>query len=342
MSFRVVASQRRRCDALGLAPGMLERVPDFQYAMLEMIGRSRRTGAMQKELAKRVNLPPKNCFHHIKHLEQTLGLIVKKSVLDMSVTPSSPTNLIHLKRFAPDPAADLPAPKKAGRKSKQAAKAEEAEEEQKEEGGPDVLSPMFDYAALMEEICKLLADAKDHVLMASNLKEFLGLKGRRHRTAGGTSAKTGARWRTVRRRLIEGGYVVEFCGNVMAENSTVVVADCLRLLKPFSRSASGRAEEAESDQESDDDEGVFVLERSVRVRDALLALVAIRLTAVASLTTSCTGRSRTQVPRASTRPTSSASRACRARCSSARSTCWPTTTAWSGCRTSRPPGASRP
>ncbi len=170
--------------------------------MLEEIGRARGPGVMQNELSKRVELSPKNLFHHLKKL-LSLSLLCKNEVLDMSTTPSVKTNLLRLKRFEAVQLRIATTPHAAVADAQS--------------------GTTLDSRKLLAQITTLLAGSPQQALPEVHVKRSFGLFGKKVR---GNSV---VRWRTLKKRLLDGGHIEEFDANVEGKAET-----CLRLKKLFS------------------------------------------------------------------------------------------------------------
>lgn len=178
---------------------------DVQMSVLEIVGKSREKGVLQKTLSEQTKIDPRNLFHHIKKLE-SYNLMYRWSMfgfvqfaiflwphtserVEVTATDSKKkvtnTKLVLLARFA----------RNYGNND--------------EDGDGTIQIP----AHAMREVCRLLKNAKDnilfpskkkmlwldiHILSEDDLVATLSFQGLEH--------KRRKRWKKLRERLEEGEY----------------------------------------------------------------------------------------------------------------------------------------
>ncbi|XP_010498096.1 PREDICTED: uncharacterized protein LOC104775855 [Camelina sativa] len=223
LDLRIVANEKLRGNFVGLydAQSNNTTISAIQRRVLERLAVARANGVAQNLLAKEFGIEGRNFFYIVKHLESR-GLAVKQPAIvrtkevdgegDSKTTSCISTNMIYLSRYA----------KPLGSQQRFEICKEDSlmDTPMKEQEATKDDTLIKDYLPAMQAICDKLEEAKDKVLVVSDVKQDLGYLGShsRHRA-----------WRSVCRRLTDSHVVEEF--DAVVNNK---VERCLRLLKRFS------------------------------------------------------------------------------------------------------------
>ncbi|KAG2439156.1 hypothetical protein HXX76_004523 [Chlamydomonas incerta] len=231
--FRLVASEAVRMSVLGVYELMDTRFPlsDLQLAALEAIGRTRGRGAINADLANRMDVAYRNFYYIVKSLEMR-KLIVKNPVVfappGVTTTVSS---VLHLPRFQPAI--------KLG--PGQMFKTVDAIR------GMEVATYVLqDDNLYMRLICSTIAETEERFVVEADLKVVCGFRGKRgHRL-----------WRRMRKKLEDTGYLRMESSNVRGRT-----VPCVRLMKEWKppteaggeegpeEAGEGEGEDADEDEE---------------------------------------------------------------------------------------------
>ncbi|CAD7696952.1 unnamed protein product [Ostreobium quekettii] len=207
----LVASQELRDCVLGVYDlrHCRFRLSSTMMQTLEAIGATRHKGAVQCDLATNLDIPHKNFFFVLKHLENR-GLIVKNQLLMTRPTTSThalQTNIVHLRQFAP--ANSLP------HFERFEADHQDSDDDVHEGGSRYSMSKD---APMMRSICERISATDNKVLLERDLKMSFGFR-----------FKTGHRvWRRLQRKMRECRLIERFVGTV--DGKPVV---CIRLLMNY-------------------------------------------------------------------------------------------------------------
>ncbi|CAG9464496.1 unnamed protein product [Pedinophyceae sp. YPF-701] len=197
-------------------------IPDSHLKIVEILARARHQGALQRDVARLVNLKPENLWAQLRQLE-TRGLLVKFPIAAVNTTQESntvTTNILFLPTFAPRIRAG-----KAHRFMPAS------------DGGEKVQYILNDQEAPLRDICELLERHNGGPVLEKTFKAELGY----------VKVEGNRAWRRVREKLVRDGYIElgsapkPTTGNKRKDDSRQAT---IRLLRPFGPAAD----------ESDEDE----------------------------------------------------------------------------------------
>uniref|UniRef100_A0A7S3VKM4 B-block binding subunit of TFIIIC domain-containing protein n=1 Tax=Dunaliella tertiolecta TaxID=3047 RepID=A0A7S3VKM4_DUNTE len=230
---RIKASTLARNNVLGLYDAHTSRfqLSGPQIMTLETIARARHLGALQSNLASKMNITNANFFYVVKCLEER-GLIARTPVLLTTQRTARSngvltTNVLHLTRYAP--------PVRLG--PSQVFKMVEVQGHHQQLDADTATYTIQDESRFMRLVSERIASTVGKAVIESELKIVLGFTGKKgHRY-----------WRRIKGKLLKNGnihvYVAEMNGKAVT---------CVKLLKEY----TGPAEEGEGDGDEGEAEAI--------------------------------------------------------------------------------------
>ncbi|KAK9808877.1 hypothetical protein WJX72_005577 [[Myrmecia] bisecta] len=194
----IKAKPHVRDHALGIYDEADICVDPLQRAAVEAVGRSRRTGRLQSDIAKLLGKKAQNFHYVMKHLD-TRGLCVRNPLVlnQGGASHHSTTSIVHLPRFAPT--------LKPGQTFKRDTATGET-------------WVADDDTVKLKAICDVLEACQDQQALQSDLKVKCGFR-----------APSGHRlWRRLKARLEKSGHISELVVRFNGKSSS-----CIKLNKPY-------------------------------------------------------------------------------------------------------------
>eukprot|EP00210_Caulerpa_lentillifera_P001498 g1436.t1 len=242
----LIASEGCRHRVLGVCDALTSRfkLSEKQLETLEEIGKSRKTGCLQSDLARIVGIEHKNFFFIMKQLEGR-HLAVRNPIIlnrnEAESNQSATTNIIHLPCFAPD----------IKLQQFQTFHMVEASDNDDEEDIESGIYRMRDDASWMRQICEKIATTVDHTALEFDVKQTLGFRGTKgHRL-----------WRRLKKKMVDLELLDTFIASVNGKPSV-----CIRLMVEDFEDWLRKQREGDKDERLTGPESCIFAEQSLNLQ----------------------------------------------------------------------------